>query len=203
MSPSMPPTTGQLRRFAPGEAQLDLPRLSNELTERVLDSLWLRLERKGLAGLPPRVVRELTEAAGSTAAAPRAGDEAPVDPAGADAEPAGPRRAEHEGQLVEQVTESIWSRLSRKGLGGFPPRIRVELEALASAQAEASLGELRARVEAMATRIEELEDALEHARPSQDRHFLNLAREVKTLRDRVSGLETGAETQGMLPPANA
>ncbi|HBP17857.1 MAG TPA: hypothetical protein DEA08_08690 [Planctomycetes bacterium] len=179
-----PPLLERMRREALAlvRQELNLPQLTNSLGESVLQSVWRHLNGKGLAGFPPRVMQEILDHIGAAGAAGggRAGGEAP-----APAQPGGDQVQ----QTAQQAAESIWSRLSSRGLGGFPPRISVEVDAAAGRVVESVVTPLRERLEALTAKLRELEAAVADNQPSKDRHFLALAREVKTLRERVAALE--------------
>lgn len=177
-----PPLLERMRREALAlvRDELDLPRLTSTLGEGVLQSVWRHLNAKGLAGFPPRIMQELLDHSGAA----RGPESAPTQqpPEGA------PDSASSEG-VARRAAESIWAHLSAQGLAGFPPRIGVEVDAAAVRVVEGVVTPLRERLEGFADKLRELEAAVADNQPSKDRHFLALAREVKSLRERVAALE--------------
>lgn len=161
--------------------ELNLPQLTSSLGESVVQSVWRHLNGKGLAGFPPRVMQEILDHIGAAAAGRR---QIPAE-AGAAEAPSG----EQIQRASQQAAESIWGRLSSRGLGGFPPRITVEVQAAAGQVVESVVTPLRERLESLVSKVREVEAALADNQPSKDRHFLALAREVKSLRERVAALE--------------
>lgn len=107
-----------------------------QITARVLESIWAHLETTGLEGFPARVVEGVQERARSAVGESGTGSQVePLDPEA----------------LTGRVLEAVWAHLEQAGAGGFPARIGEELTERALAAAREDRSGLDEKLEAVAT----------------------------------------------------
>jgi hypothetical protein len=162
--------------------EVDLATLTHTIAERVVESVWRRLDRRGLAGFPPRILKDLLDQLPTRVPEPPPSH---ANPAPVQAQDQEQDRALESEAVAEKVTQSVWGRMSRLGLAGFPPRVKLELESFASEAATKALDAIRQRLDTAEGRLRSVEAGMVTNQPSKDRHFLALVREVKALKERL------------------